>query len=288
MSGILFGFCMARIVTNIMRIVWATRATDIRVAIAAQIFVSAGVLILFLVNLVFAQRILRAAHPHFGWHKTLSRVFLVMYVLIIVMLVVVITATVQSFYTLNTNTIRIDRDLKLAGSTYFMTISFLPLPMVILGLIVPRKARVENFGSGRWRTKIWILLASSALLSLGSSFRTGTLFDDPRPRADPAWYDAKWCFYVFNFTVELIVVYLYLILRVDHRFHVPNGSKGPGAYSGSNAEKGNTTDTRPESSRSATRILSEEEVFDDQVPEKLVETRDEEGQQFPSPETSPI
>ena len=45
MSGMLFGFCMARIVTQIMRIVWACYPTDVSVAIAATIFVAAGVLI---------------------------------------------------------------------------------------------------------------------------------------------------------------------------------------------------------------------------------------------------
>jgi hypothetical protein len=264
MSGLLFGFCMARIVTCIMRIVWATRPTNIRIAIAASIFVSAGVLILFLINLIFAQRILRAAHPHFGWHKALSRAFMVFYVLILLMLATVITATVQSFYTLNTNTHRIDRDLQMLAGIYFMTVSFLPIPMVIIGLVVPRKTRVEKFGTGRWRSKVIILLTTSVLLCLGASFRTGTTLKNPKPRDEPAWYDAKWCFYFFNFTLEIIVIYLYIILRIDRRFHVPNGSKGPGDYSGGSAEQDGRQDTENRNSDSSMgRIMSEEEVIDD-------------------------
>jgi len=231
-----------------------------------MIFVSAGVLLLFLVNLIFAQRILRAAHPHFGWHRALSRLFNVMYILIVLLLAVVITATVQSFYTLNKNTRRIDRDLQLACATYFMAISFLPIPMVILGLIVPRKTRVEKFGQGRWRTKITILLTSAVLLCLGASFRTGTAFKNPRPRDDPAWYDAKWCFYLFDFTVEVLVIYLYLVLRVDLRFHVPNGSKKPGDYVGAGADLSEPPLERRWSLNSGAQILSEEEVFDDESP----------------------
>lgn len=265
MSGLLFGFCMARIVTCIMRIVWACYPTDVRVAIAAMIFVSAGVLILFLINLLFAQRIVRAAHPHFGWHRALHWAFIVLYALIVVMLVVVITATVQSFYTLNPNTHRIDRDLQLTAATYLMFVAFLPFPLVIIGLIVPRKTRVEKFGSGRWRTKIWILLITSTFLLLGSAFRAGTSFKNPRPIQHPAWYHAKWCFYFFDFTTEIIVVYLYLLLRVDRRFHIPDGSKGPGDYvreDGTEKEK-----KKPESAHSMQRILSEEEVFDDKEPD---------------------
>ena len=265
MSGLLFGFCMARIVTQIMRIVWACFPEDVSVAIAAMVFVSAGVLILLLINLVFAQRTLRAAHPHFGWHRAMHYSFMVIYIFILLMLIMVITATVQSFYTLNIHTKRIDSDLQRTASTYFMAISFAPIPMVILGLIVPRRTRLEKFGSGRWRTKIWILLASSVLLCLGASFRLGTAFKNPRPRDDPAWYHAKWCFYFFNFTLEIIVVYLYLILRVDQRFHVPDKSHGPGDYTRDHIEKPEEENGRRTSTR---RIMSEEEVFDDVTAEE--------------------
>lgn len=220
---------------------------------------------------------LRAAHPHFGWHKALSRVFLALYILIVLMLIMVITATVQSFYTLDTNIRRIDRDLQLATATYFMSIAFAPIPMVIIGLVVPRKTRVEKFGSGRWRSKIAILLATSTLLCLGASFRCGTSYKTPRPRADPAWYDAKWCFYFFDFTVEIIVVYLYILLRIDRRFHIPDGAKGPGDYSESSKGKSNDKYGERPSSSGASNIviLSEEEVFDDAYEKQ--ETKDEEA-----------
>lgn len=273
MSAMTFGFCMARIVTMIMRIVAACYPHDVQIAIAAQIFVSAGVLILFLINLIFAQRILRAAHPHFGWHKALSITFKVLYALIGAMLVMVITATVQSYYTLSPNTHKIDRDLQLTAGTYLMVVSFLPIPMVIIGLVVPRKTRVEKFGLGRWRTKVAILLTSATLLSLGAAFRAGTNFKNPRPVDDPAWYQAKWCFYFFNFTIEIIVVYLYALVRVDRRFHIPNGSKGPGAYSRQTASE---KDDRPNSMGSTMRVMSEEEVFDDASPVDVEPLKDEE------------
>jgi hypothetical protein len=280
MSAMTFGFCMARIVTMIMRIVAACYPHDVQIAIAAQIFVSAGVLVLFLVNLIFAQRIVRAAHPHFGWHKALSITFKVLYALIGAMLAMVITATVQSFYTLNPNTLKIDRDLQLSAGTYLLFVAFLPMPMVVLGLIVPRKTRVEKFGIGRWRSKIWILLVSTSLLTLGAGFRLGTSFMDPRPVNDPAWYHAKWCFYFFNFTVEIIVVYLYALVRVDRRFHIPNGSKAPGDYTQSNPTE---KDGRPDSTGSMFRIMSEEEVFDDAFPVEPKGPKDEEkGMQRPT------
>ncbi|KAI9803388.1 MAG: hypothetical protein M1833_000907 [Piccolia ochrophora] len=249
MSGLIFGFCMARITTCVLRIAWSTHPTHTPLAIAAQIFVSAGVVLLFIVNLIFTQRIIRATHPRVGWHRIGNNLLLAYYSSIVITLIMLITCTVQSFYTLNRNTRRIDRDVQLYGQTWFTIAAFLPLPLIFAALVVPRQTRVEKFGSGRWRSKIVILLTAAVLLTLGSAFRAGTNYRTPRPRADPAWYHSKACFYIFNFVVEILVVALYAVVRVDLRFHVPNGAKGPGDYV-----------AKP---TSAFRVRSEEEVFDD-------------------------
>jgi hypothetical protein len=254
MSAMIFGFCMARITTMTMRLVWASHPTNLSVAIAAQVFVAAGVLLLFIVNLIFAQRIVRASHPHWAWAKWFSLAFKLYYASIVVMLVALITCTVQSFYTLSHNTRRIDHDVQLVGGTYFAVSAFLPIPLMLLRLIIPDRPPIEKFGHGRFRTKIVILLFSSVLLTLGAAFRSGVNYV-PRPSNDPAWYDSKECFYLFNFTIEIIVVALYAIVRIDKRFHIPNGSHGPGDYLG--ISKGGV-DRRPSF---ADRVLDEEQVF---------------------------
>lgn len=264
LSGMMFGFCMARIVTMVMRIVWANFPDNIHIAIAAQIFVVAGVILLFAVNLVFAQRMLRAAHPHFGWHKSVSWSLKVLYGSIVVFLAAIITVTVQSFYTLNANTKRIDRDIQLAIQTYWAFLSFLPVPMVVFGLLIPRTARLEKFGTGRWRSKARILIPAALLLCLGASYRVGTNFKTPRPRTDSPWYFSKACFYIFNFVVEILVIYLYLIIRVDKRFHIPDGAKGPGDYSGRNLTKQvSDPGSRP---RLHWRVNTEEEMVGEDMP----------------------
>ncbi|KAL8932165.1 MAG: hypothetical protein Q9216_006940 [Gyalolechia sp. 2 TL-2023] len=287
MSGMMFGFCMARVTTCVMRIVWATRPRHIPIAIAAQIFVAAGVVLLFVVNLIFTQRIIRAAHPNFGWQPFFSYFFKATYVLIVITLIMLITANVQSFYTLNNNTKRIDRSIILYGQTFYTIISFLPFPMIIGGLIIPRKTRVEKFGSGHFKSKIIILLSAAFLLCLGASFRVGTNYKTPRPLSDPPEYYNRACFYIFNFVVEYIVIILYIVVRVDLRFYVPNGSKKAGDYSGINALRAKEEETtnsnsgrvsnsekRSNSGRNSARlsisarfsnvarVLSEEEVFD--------------------------
>lgn len=232
LSGLIFGFCMTRITAQIMRIVWACHPRSINVAIAASVFTAAGVLLLFVCNLLFAQRIFKAMHPRSGWNPFFRHTFTALYVLIVVTLAMLITSVIQSSFTLNTNTKRIDRDILLYGQTLFAIVSFLPIPIVVIGLLLPRKTHVEKFGHGRWRHKIWILLTASAILCLGASFRAGTNYaGGKRPITNPAGYQSKACFYIFNYAIEIVVVYFYLFLRIDKRFWVPNKSHGPGDYS---------------------------------------------------------
>lgn len=231
LSGLMFGFCMARLMTCVLRIAWAVHPNHIPLAIAANIFVSAGVVLLFIVNIIFAERILRATHQHLGWNKALSRTLIGVFTLIVITLIMVIVATVQSFYTLSTNTKRIDRAIQLYGGTLFMVVSFLPILIVLTALLLPRTTPVEHFGRGHFKTKIAVLLVGALLLLLGTCFRTATNFRPPRPRSDPAWYHSKACFYIFNLLIETIVIYLYAISRVDLRFYVPNGASKPGDYS---------------------------------------------------------
>lgn len=100
----------------------------------------------------------------------------------------------------------------------------------------------------------------------------------PRPRNDPAWYHSKACFYIFNFVVELAVIALYILVRVDLRFYVPNGSRRAGDYSGRNLPEKKISDeslrttggTSEEVPSGLGRIISEGTVFDE-APEKGME-----------------
>ncbi|KAI6712063.1 hypothetical protein JHW43_005420 [Diplocarpon mali] len=265
MSGLLFGFCMARITTCTMRLVWTSYITDVSIAIAAQIFVAAGVLLLFIINLIFTQRVLRASHSDWAWTKAFSLAFNIYYGSIVLMLIALIFCTVQSFYTLDTDIRRIDRDVQLVGSTYFAVAAFLPMPLLASNFLLPKPKstpRVEKFGVGRFRTKIWILLFSSFILTFGAAFRAGIAYV-PRPRNNPAWYHSKACFYVVNFTIEIVVVALYAGIRVDKRFHVPNSSHGPGDYVGRKRGEGKSVMVGREGEEQGflARINTEEQMF---------------------------
>lgn len=240
-SNAVAGFCLLRFITNILRLVCVKEKTNISLALTAQIFLAAGIIVLYIINLIFAQRILRASHPRLGWCTPLSILFKIIYILSFLTVVMVITAIVQSFYTLNQNTRRIDRDIQLYGATYFLTVSFLPLVIgsyiAIMALMrdwssLYSENNIDQFGAGSFRAKLIIVLVSSCLLCLSASFRAGTLWKKPRGVFDPAWYSKKPAFYCFYFVIEIIVVYFYLAVRVDKRFHIPSGSSKAKHYRG--------------------------------------------------------
>ncbi|KAI9694123.1 MAG: hypothetical protein M1822_003394 [Bathelium mastoideum] len=238
MSGMTFGFCMARVVTCILRIAWSTRPHNVRLGIAAQIFVYAGIVLLFAINLIFAQRCMRAQHPRIGWSIPFKAFFAFLLFGIIVTLIMLITVLVQSFFTLSTNTHRIDRAIELYGGTFYAVIAFMPLCLIAIGLLIPRHSYIEKFGMGRFRTKEEILALASALLTLGAAFRAGTNYLPPTPLRGPTpWYFSKAAFYCFNFTIEILVVVLYAVGRIDRRFIIPNGAHGRGSYNPEQAQR---------------------------------------------------
>lgn len=156
--------------------------------------------------------------------------FKMYYASVIFVIIILITGVIQSFYTLRPGILHNDRILLLFGSTYFAAAAFLPVPLLALRAVLPTHGPREDFGEGRFNTKVIILLISSIVLTLGAAFRAGTSYL-PRPASDPAWYQSKACFYLFNFTIDFSMVVFYAVMRVDKRFIVPNGSHGPGDYS---------------------------------------------------------
>ncbi|RHZ49488.1 uncharacterized protein CDV56_101635 [Aspergillus thermomutatus] len=229
-SGMLFGFCMARTTTLVLRIAWANRQHNVRLAIAANIFVNAGVLLVYIINLILAQRILRAKQPRIGWNPILRVAYKILYALIAGALVMVITSTVVSVYTLDKHTHSQCRDVQLAATTLLLIITCLPILHILVAFLFPRSEQQESFGKGSMTSKVIIVALSSALCILIAGFKSGINWETPRPVTDPAWFHSKACFYVFNFVLEILILTLLTFSRIDKRFHIPNGSTKPGDY----------------------------------------------------------
>ncbi|KAI9648847.1 hypothetical protein NHQ30_003488 [Ciborinia camelliae] len=143
MSGMAFGFSFSRVIACIMRMVWASHPTNIRIAMAAQIFISAGTILLFLVNMIFTSRLLRAYHT-WAWHPYIRTIFRLSYASVIMGLVTNLTVTIQSFYTLNPHILHIDHTVQLVVSTYFAIYAFMPIPLLALRLLLPLNISSRN------------------------------------------------------------------------------------------------------------------------------------------------
>lgn len=229
-SAMMFGFCMSRLVTLILRIVWSQRPTNVRLALAAQIFVNAGVLIIYIINLILAQRILRAKQPHIGWNPILRKGFKVIYALIGGALIMVITGVVLMVYTLNPSVRKRCRDVQLAALTYLLVFNCLPALHIAAAVLLPKSQQEENFGQGSSRSQVLIVTASACFCMMIAGFKTGVNWSPVRLATNAPWYDSKACFYIFNFTFEIICLSILTFSRIDKRFWIPNGSTKPGDY----------------------------------------------------------
>ncbi|KAK8079971.1 hypothetical protein PG997_007789 [Apiospora hydei] len=230
-SAMMFAFSLIRAIALLMRIVWASKPQDVQVAMAANILTMAGTVIAFIVNLFFTQRIIRGLHPKFGWSTPARLMFRFLVGGVVASILMVIAVTVQSFYTLDASVLASDRVAQLFAATFLAVLAFIPIPVLTIAAIVPRRFRLEKFGEGSWTAKMALVLFTSTLLSLGAWFRVSTNYI-PRPRDDPAWYTGRAPYYVFNYVLDLIVTYTYMAFAFHRRFHIPNGAKGPGSYTG--------------------------------------------------------
>ncbi|KAK0751423.1 hypothetical protein B0T18DRAFT_361860 [Schizothecium vesticola] len=289
-SVLLFGFSMARITALAVRLAWSHHPGNPRIAIAASVLTAAGVLILFVVNLLFALRVVRAYHPAFGWGRGLHWAFSALVASVIGVLVMVIVAGVHLVFTADVAARGRDRQVQLFAAVYLAMAAFLPIPVVLAAWATAGAKVREKFGKGSFRAKMGLLLGTSVLLTLGAAFRAGTAFLAPRPVGNPGWWHSKVAFYLFNFGIEVVVTWAYGLARFDKRFHVPDGCKGPGDYAGKKDEEDGMK-------MGGVRVNAEEDVFGASEKEAVDETSggeetmvgegDEEKDMFGTGETPP-
>jgi hypothetical protein len=216
---LLFMFSVVRIVALVLRIAWASNSTNISLAIAANVFTAAGVVIIFIVNLIVTRRVL-GDYARFGGHRALDLGLRFLLFSIVACLIMVITSTVYSFFTLDAHTRQQCRDIQLVASTYLTFLAFIPVPAVVLAWLFRGPAVGDTRAKRRFNAKAQLLLVTSVLLTLGAGFRCGTTFD-ARPLGQVMWFHHKAAYYCFNFGIEIIVLYIFVLARFDSRFRLP-------------------------------------------------------------------
>ena len=230
MSWAMFGFCMARNATFVLRIVWATRPTNASVVIASMIFSAAGVLVAYIVMLLLSLRLFRATHPELGWSPKLRIGCKVLYITLFLAFVLTISFTIESFYTLDANIKKVAVWVQRSSALIMLLFNIASLIILCLSIFLPRTSAPENFGAGSIKRKTMIISAMMIFVLFIIGFRFGTAWADAPPTPNPAWWDSKPAFYVLEFGLELVVIYTLLLIRFDRIFWVPNGSAKAGDY----------------------------------------------------------
>ncbi|RMY96630.1 hypothetical protein D0864_05114 [Hortaea werneckii] len=235
MSMAMFGFCMSRIATCSVRIAWAAHPLNANLAIAATIFAAVGILIVFVIVLLLAQRILRATHPKLGWSRTLSGSLKATYFGLFFAIVLVIAFTILNYFTLDSNLRNIAMWIQRAGILYMLVFNLIGPVLVLLSLILPRPTEFttpENFGVKSSMLSKFVVLGVTMFFTLFIiGFRMGTAWAEARPASDPAWWERKAAYYIIEYGFEVMIVYWLLLARFDQKFWIPNKSRGPGDYS---------------------------------------------------------
>jgi len=235
MSMAMFGFCMSRIATCSVRIAWAAHPTNVNLAIAATIFAAVGILIVFVIVLLLAQRILRATHPKLGWSRTLSGSLKATYFGLFIAIVLVIAFTILNYFTLDSNLRNIAIWIQRAGILYMLGFNLIGPVLVLLSLILPCPTEFttpDNFGVKSSMLSKYVVLGVTMFFTLFIiGFRMGTAWAEARPASDPAWWERKAAYYVIEYGFEVVIVYWLLLARFDQMFWIPNKSHGPGDYS---------------------------------------------------------
>lgn len=244
-NGLCFGFAMSRIAACTLRLVWATQSTNADLALVAAIFLNAGIVLVYIINNLLAWRMVRSASPSFGWNRVLrigNRILLWGILPLLLPLIVIIVLRVKRPTLVHIGiTSKVVARLAL---TYFLVIAITPAFLLAYAVSKARSHPIDPFGRGEWNTKAQVLMVSTVLAIIEAGFRCGTSWARPPLASDPAWWDSKAAFYCFNFTVDVLVLSVFLGGRIDKRFHVPNKADGPGSYSrggigaGSGMEKG--------------------------------------------------
>ncbi|KZT52817.1 hypothetical protein CALCODRAFT_75869 [Calocera cornea HHB12733] len=223
----MFGFCMSRIVTWSTRIAWAVHPTNQNLAIVSNVFVAAGVILLWIVNRICATRLLAEYHPRMYHELPLSFfVTRLPYILVLCCVPMVITAIVQEFSDPGQRLLSIDGTILKVALAIFLAFAASPILSLFWTYVVPHerskdeiRAMQRRLGTGHTLTKVTVIAVATALLVTELSIRAATILQQFPSNAAP-WYYSKATFYVIVPVFELTVLVMFAAVRVDRLFYL--------------------------------------------------------------------
>lgn len=228
---ILFLFSGERVLTCMLRLVWTHRLAHVRIAVAAQVFVQAGVLLLYLMNLLLVKKIWIERVPGVKLQYRLKVFLGLLSFCTVSILIMLIISIIVSVYTLNQRIITRCRDIQRAGETYFVLFAIVPIFLLFIIHCLSRNRSLQTGGfsppmaQNQARRKVAFVCLSTLFCLVNAGFKAGVVWMPVRPLLDPAWYHSQACLYAFVFGTELCVLLLCFVARVDLMFESERGKE---------------------------------------------------------------
>lgn len=213
---ITFLFSGERVLACAVRMAWAFRPGNVRVAVASQVLLQAGVLLLLLLNLILAERVLLGQRPGPRARWCLRVLLGAMSALTVSALIMVVVSIIVSVYSLDQRTIEQCRDVQRAAATYLVVLAVAPAALLLVATLLSTEpiSRVTKVR----RSEVAIVLSSCLLCTLNAGFKAGVVWARPKSLFDPAWYHSRACLYTFVLGTEVVALVLVLATRADLKF----------------------------------------------------------------------
>lgn len=213
---ITFLFSGERVLACAVRIAWASRPDSVRIAIASQVLLQAGVLLLLLLNLILAGRLWLDRQPGPRTRRCLRVLLGGMSVLTVSALVMVVVSVVVSVFSLDQGTIDRCRDVQRAAASYLVVLAVAPVGLLLVAPLVSSVPKPQD--TIKRRLKLAIVLSSCLLCIMNIGFKAGVVWARPKPLFDSAWYHSRTCLYTFVLGTEVVALVMLLATRADLRF----------------------------------------------------------------------
>lgn len=213
---ITFLFSGERVLACAVRMAWASRPGNVRVAVASQVLLQAGVLLLLLLNLILAQRVLLGQRPGPRTRRWLRVLLGAMSALTVSALIMVVVSIIVSVYSLDQRTIERCRDVQRAAASYLLVLAMAPA-VLLLGAALLSNKPMPRVTKAR-RSEVAIVLSSCLLCTLNAGFKAGVVWARPKSLFDPAWYHSRACLYTLVLGTELVALVMLLATRADLKF----------------------------------------------------------------------
>jgi hypothetical protein len=222
----------------ILRIASTLNGYNGQIYIASQMFIATLEVLLIFTNLAYTHQVIRTQHGH-GIISTL--VFITVYFFLFLAWAMQLGGLGATFFTLDGYLRYVDYNLQIWATTFYAVVSLLPICFVAISSCIPGRHRRA---SASLYLSIWVLLIGSLLVAVQAWYIAGTFWVGRVNRFLPipnymsrAWY------YVIIWTIDIIVVFLYIFGRVDRRGgagvtggrEYASGGAGPAAAGGAYA-----------------------------------------------------